>query len=37
MRMGIKVLDDEALSSMETIIDEETQEIEEQFSFKKKG
>ena len=29
MRMGKKVLDDEALSSMETIIDEETQEIEE--------
>jgi hypothetical protein len=28
MRMGKKVLDDEALSSMETIIDEETQEIE---------
>lgn len=29
MRMGVKVLDDEALKSMEAILDEETQEIEE--------
>ncbi len=29
MRMGKKVLDDEALSSMEAIIDEESQSVEE--------